>query len=85
MITLSIFKTETKIRQIYCRGGSETHPYNPTTKPIALGGMTNPFLSAAMVSTKRVVEAIELVKMQIEVTFFSNANFESDKLNLQER
>ena len=36
-----------------------------------LGGMTNPFLKAAMVSSQNVVEAIELVKKQIEVAFFS--------------
>ena len=36
-----------------------------------LGGMTSPFLSAAMVSTEKVVEVIELTKRQIEVTFFT--------------
>ncbi len=36
-----------------------------------LGGMTSPFLKAAKVSTEKVVEAIELVKKQAEVTFFS--------------
>ena len=36
-----------------------------------LGGMTGPFLKAAMISTEKVVEAIELMKKQIEVTFFT--------------
>ncbi|MBT3321644.1 MAG: type 2 isopentenyl-diphosphate Delta-isomerase [Anaerolineae bacterium] len=36
-----------------------------------LGGITSPFLRAAMISTERVVEVIELTKRQIEVTFFS--------------
>ena len=36
-----------------------------------LGGMTSPFLKAAMISTEKVVDAIELVKKQIEVTFFA--------------
>ncbi|MGP8330143.1 MAG: type 2 isopentenyl-diphosphate Delta-isomerase [Methanosarcinaceae archaeon] len=36
-----------------------------------LGGMTGPFLSAAMVSTEKIVEAIELTKKQIEVAFFA--------------
>ena len=33
--------------------------------------MTSPFLSAAMVSTEKVIEAIELTKKQIEATFFA--------------
>jgi isopentenyl-diphosphate delta-isomerase len=36
-----------------------------------LGGMTSPFLKAAMVSTEKVVETIESVKRQIEVVMFS--------------
>ena len=36
-----------------------------------LGGMTGPFLSAAMVSTERVIEAIDLTKRQINVVMFS--------------
>ena len=36
-----------------------------------LGGMTGLFLESAMVSTEKVVETIELVKRQIEITFFS--------------
>lgn len=36
-----------------------------------LGGMTRLFLESAIVSTAKVVEAIELVKKQIEVAFFA--------------
>lgn len=36
-----------------------------------LGGMTGLFLESAMISTEKVVETIELVKRQIEVTFFA--------------
>lgn len=36
-----------------------------------LGGMAGPFLKAAMVSTEKVVERIELLKMQMKVTLFS--------------
>jgi len=49
----------------------ETRPYSPTIRSIVLGGMTSPFLSAAMVSTERVVEVVELVKRQIEAVMFS--------------
>ncbi|MBT3713270.1 MAG: type 2 isopentenyl-diphosphate Delta-isomerase, partial [Anaerolineae bacterium] len=35
-----------------------------------LGGMTSPFLKAAMVSTEKVVKTIELVKRQIQVAMF---------------
>ena len=45
-----------------------------TTKPIALGatlgGMTSPFLSAAMISTEKVVEAIESAKREIETMIY---------------
>jgi hypothetical protein len=36
-----------------------------------LGGMTSPFLKAAMVSTEKVVEMMKLTKNQIEVTIFT--------------
>ena len=36
-----------------------------------LGGMAGPFLQAAMLSTEKVVEMIELTKHQIEVTMFA--------------
>ncbi len=36
-----------------------------------LGGMTGLFLKSALISTEKVVEAIELTKKQIEISFFS--------------
>ncbi len=45
----------------------------------ALGGMTSPFLSAAVVSTEKVVEVIELMRKQIEVAFFAAGIFKLDE------
>ena len=36
-----------------------------------LGGMTNPFLKAAMESTKKVIDVIELTKKQMQIVFFA--------------
>ena len=49
-----------------------------------LGGMTNPFLRAAMISTKKTVETIELLKKQIAVTFFAAGieNMKSSQIEL---
>jgi len=77
------------LSQLLLKMTTHSHKYKGspqrTTKPITLGGMTSPFLSAAMVSTEKVVEAIELTKKQIEVTFFSNGVSKSDEINIQER
>jgi len=66
------------------RGGSQTHPYSPTIKSIALGGMTSPFLSAAMVSTEKVIEAIELVKKLEEVEVFLTRTFRMKSFSQEE-
>ena len=44
-----------------------------------LGGMTMPFLRAAMESTESVVERIELIKKQMEIVFFSAGIVKLDK------
>jgi len=36
-----------------------------------LGGMTNPFLKAAMESAKKVIDVIELTKKQMQIVFFA--------------
>ncbi|MCP4140443.1 MAG: type 2 isopentenyl-diphosphate Delta-isomerase [Chloroflexi bacterium] len=45
-----------------------------------LGGMTSPFLKAAMVSTEKVVEAIKLERKQIEVVMFSAGVYKLEEL-----